>query len=40
MDRLTDLFLDGNITKAEHEEKREDIAREIASHDNADDKFS
>ncbi|MCC8400111.1 MAG: recombinase family protein [Rickettsia endosymbiont of Platyusa sonomae] len=39
MDRLTDLFLDGDITKAEHEEK-EDIAREIASHDNADDKFS
>ncbi len=47
MDKLTDLFLDGDITKAEHEEKREqliqkreDIAREIASHDNADDKFS
>ncbi|OZG31284.1 serine recombinase [Rickettsia endosymbiont of Culicoides newsteadi] len=47
MDKLTDLFLDGDITKAEHEEKREqliqkreDIVNEIASHDNADDKFS
>ncbi|WP_250311785.1 recombinase RecB [Rickettsia endosymbiont of Oedothorax gibbosus] len=47
MDKLTDLFLDGDLTKAEHEEKREqliqkreDVVNEIASHDNADDKFS
>ncbi|WP_425364148.1 recombinase family protein [Candidatus Tisiphia endosymbiont of Hybos culiciformis] len=47
MDKLTDLFLDGDLTKEVYEEKRqqltkkrEDIVNEIASHDNADDKFS
>ncbi len=47
MDRLTDLFLDGDISKEDHErkrqqliQKREDIVREIESHDYADDKFS
>ncbi|WP_341758392.1 hypothetical protein [Candidatus Tisiphia endosymbiont of Ditula angustiorana] len=47
MDRLTDLFLDGDISKEYHEEKRqkliqkrEDIVREIENHDYADDKFS
>ncbi|WP_342278295.1 hypothetical protein [Candidatus Tisiphia endosymbiont of Myopa tessellatipennis] len=47
MDRLTDLFLDGDISKEDHEgkrqqliQKREDIVREIESHNNADDKFS
>ncbi|WP_342271627.1 hypothetical protein [Candidatus Tisiphia endosymbiont of Parasteatoda lunata] len=47
MDRLTDLFLDGDISKEYHEEKRqrliqkrEDIVREIESHNNADDEFS
>ncbi|MFU7502099.1 MAG: hypothetical protein ACE1S7_01200 [Candidatus Tisiphia sp.] len=46
MDRLTDLFLDGDISKEDHErkrqqliQKREDIVREIESHDYADDKF-
>ncbi|WP_375327365.1 hypothetical protein [Candidatus Tisiphia endosymbiont of Nemotelus uliginosus] len=40
MDRLTDLFLDGDINKEEHEnkrnqliQKREDIVREIENHD-------
>ncbi|WP_341749686.1 hypothetical protein [Candidatus Tisiphia endosymbiont of Sialis lutaria] len=47
MNRLTDLFLDGDITKGEHEEKRKeltqkrtDIAIEIENHEVADDKFS
>ncbi len=47
MDRLTDLFLDGDISKEDHEEKRQqlmqkrkDIIREIENHTNADDKFS
>ncbi|WP_342268180.1 recombinase family protein [Candidatus Tisiphia endosymbiont of Empis tessellata] len=47
MDRLTDLFLDGDISKEDHEgkrqqliQKREDIVREIENHDYADDKFS
>ncbi|WP_375358819.1 hypothetical protein [Candidatus Tisiphia endosymbiont of Neophilaenus lineatus] len=46
MDRLTDLFLDGDISKEYHEEKRqrliqkrEDIVREIENHNYADDKF-
>jgi site-specific DNA recombinase len=47
MNRLTDLFLDGDITKGDHEEKRKeltqkraDIAIEIENHETADDKFS
>lgn len=47
MDRLTDLFLDGDISKEVHAEKRqelmqkrEDIMQEIEQHNNADDKFS
>ncbi len=47
MDRLTDLFLDGDISKEDHEEKRqqliqkrEDIMRELESHNYADDEFS
>ncbi len=47
MDRLTDLFLDGDINKETHEEKRKeliqkraDITKEIENHEIADDKFS
>lgn len=47
MDRLTDLFLDGDISKEDHEgkrqqliQKREDIMREIENHNYADDEFS
>ena len=47
MDKLTDLFLDGDIAKEIHTEKRqqlvqqrEDIIREIEQHNNADDNFS
>jgi len=47
LDRLTDLFLDGDITKEVHEEKRkeltqkrEKILQEIDSHDTADNNFS
>ncbi len=46
-DKLTDLFLDGDIDKNTYEEKhkqliqkRKDIVRAIESHNNADDKFS
>ncbi len=47
VDKLTDLFLDGDIDKNTYEEKhkqliqkRKDIIREIENHTNADDKFS
>jgi len=47
MDKVTDLFIEGDIDKETHEEKRQqliqkrqDIAREIENHDKADDKFS
>ena len=47
LDRLTDLFLDEDITKDVHEEKRkeliqkrEKILQEIESHDHADNNFS
>ena len=47
MDRLTDLFLDGDLPKETYEEKRkelaqkrEDILKEIESHDTADNDFS
>ncbi|WP_203219128.1 hypothetical protein [Orientia tsutsugamushi] len=47
MDRLTDLFLDGDMNKEDYEakrksliQKREDIDREIANHNYADDKLS
>ncbi|WP_375326470.1 recombinase family protein [Candidatus Tisiphia endosymbiont of Nemotelus uliginosus] len=46
LDRLTDLFLDGDLTKEAYEEKRQqliqkrdDLVKEIANHNNADDKF-
>jgi hypothetical protein len=47
MDRLTDLFLDGDLDKNTHEEKRaqlsqrrEEILREIENHGQADDSFA
>jgi hypothetical protein len=47
MDKLTDLFLDGDIDKKTHEEKRkqlakkrEEIMRGIENHNKADDNFS
>ncbi|MFY9589648.1 recombinase family protein [Rickettsia endosymbiont of Halotydeus destructor] len=47
MDRLMDLFLDGELSKAEHEEKRqqlaqkrEDTIKEIEAHNKADDNFA
>ncbi len=47
MNRLTDLFLDGDITKGDHEKKRKElvqkraeIAIEIENHEMADNKFS
>ncbi len=47
VDKLTDLFLDGDIDKNTYEakhkqliQKRKDIIREIENHTNADDKFS
>lgn len=46
MDKLTDLFLDGDLAKEIYEEKRQqliqkrdDIVKEIENHNNADDKF-
>ncbi len=47
MDKLTDLFLDGDINKEAYEEKREDLVKkrenimeELTKHNNADDNFS
>jgi site-specific DNA recombinase len=47
MDKLTDLFLDSDISKEEYETKRqqltqrrEDIIKEISGHDKADDSFA
>ena len=47
IDKLTDLFLDGDISKKVHEEKRqelvqkrENVMREIKQHNNPDDNFS
>lgn len=46
LDRLADLFLDGDLTKEDYEakrqqliQKREDIVQEMESHDNADNNF-
>ncbi|CAG7825169.1 unnamed protein product, partial [Allacma fusca] len=47
MDRLTNLFLDGDIDKKTHEEKREEftkrreeLMRELENHNGADDSFA